>query len=113
MERIVPSPGIIADNFYIPEGTIVSIPYYVAHRDRNVFGEDAHSFRPERWLEAEPSALQQMDQSFLAVSVLSNLRDPPTYRCVVWQGQSRMSWPRIGHARAPHVLVWGVAEVRH
>ena len=71
MERIVPSPGLAASDYYIPEGTIVSTPYYVAHRDTKVFGEDAHLFRPERWLEAGESTLQRMDQSFLAVRVSS------------------------------------------
>lgn len=67
MERIVPSSGMSANGYYIPEGTIVSVAHYVTHRDTEVFGNDAHSFRPERWLEADPFKLKRMDHNFMAV----------------------------------------------
>ncbi|KAL9619347.1 MAG: hypothetical protein Q9160_006027 [Pyrenula sp. 1 TL-2023] len=66
MERIVPSPGIEASGYRIPEGTVVSVAHYVAHRDKDVYGEDADLFRPERWLEADASTLKRMDHSFMA-----------------------------------------------
>lgn len=70
MERVVPSSGMKANGYYIPEGTVVSVAHYVTHRDPEVFGEDACQFRPERWLEADPSRLKRMENSFLAVRAL-------------------------------------------
>ena len=68
MERVVPPPGLLAKGYFLPAGTIVSIPYYAAHRNTQVYGPDANVFRPERWLDADPDTLKLMDRSFLAVS---------------------------------------------
>ena len=35
-----------------PEGTTLSVPTYSLHRNKDVWGADAESFRPERWIEA-------------------------------------------------------------
>lgn len=71
LERIVPSPGIEANGYYIPEGTVVSVAHHVTHIDPEVFGEDAGLFRPERWLEGDPPTLKRMENSFMAVRALS------------------------------------------
>lgn len=42
---------------------------WVAHANRSIYGQDADSFRPERWLEDEPT-VNRMEQYFFAVSVL-------------------------------------------
>ena len=58
MWRVVPAEGggtVIADRFF-PAGTVVGINTWTAHRNREVFGDDADEFRPERWLEAEEEA---------------------------------------------------------
>lgn len=68
MERVVPSPGIIVAGHKIAPGTIVSVPYFVAHRDPSIWGSDAIIFRPERWLDQDYVNLKRMEQSFLAVS---------------------------------------------
>ncbi|BGP16320.1 hypothetical protein JCM10213v2_004322 [Rhodosporidiobolus nylandii] len=34
-------------------GTILSVPSYSIHRLKNVWGDDAEEYRPERWLESE------------------------------------------------------------
>lgn len=44
MERVVPGSGLQVDGRIIPAGTIVSIPQYVAHRDKEIYGEDAMHF---------------------------------------------------------------------
>lgn len=69
MERIVASPGMETNGYFIPEGTVVSMANFVTHRDPEVFGKDAHLFRPERWLEASTSALKRMEHNFMAVRV--------------------------------------------
>jgi cytochrome P450 len=67
MERLAP-PGSYADNYAISEGTIVSVPHHVVHRDMSVYGVDAKEFRPERWLEADAITAKCMERSFMAVS---------------------------------------------
>lgn len=38
---------------FIPKGEIVGWSLYTMHRRKDIFGEDAEDFRPERWLDAE------------------------------------------------------------
>jgi cytochrome P450 len=70
LERYVPREGATICDIKIPPGTIVSVSANVIHMDKEVFGEDADRFRPERWIDASPEQLKLMDRSFLAVSVL-------------------------------------------
>lgn len=39
---------------------------WVAARDKTVYGADAYTFRPERWLEASTEELKIMERNFLA-----------------------------------------------
>lgn len=50
MERIVPPQGAEIAGRFIPGGTIVGCSAWVFHRNKNIFGEDADVYRPERWL---------------------------------------------------------------
>jgi len=68
LERVVPANGISIAGTFIPGGTVVGICPWVLHRDKRVFGDDADTFRPERWLEASPETLRLMEKSNLAVS---------------------------------------------
>lgn len=50
-ERDVPNPGFTLPNgVFIPPGTVIGLNPYVTGRNTSVFGPDAESFRPERWL---------------------------------------------------------------
>ncbi|KAH6666236.1 cytochrome P450 [Halenospora varia] len=54
LERIVPRGGLtLPDGTILPQGTIVGMNPYVMHRNKSIFGQDADSFRPERWLRDE------------------------------------------------------------
>ncbi|KAJ6626885.1 cytochrome P450 [Mycena sp. CBHHK59/15] len=44
-----PIPGSLASQLVIPKGTILVIPVNVLQTDPEIWGEDAHLFRPERW----------------------------------------------------------------
>lgn len=53
LERIVPARGLtLPDGRFIAPGTRVGINAWVSHRNKDVYGADADSFRPERWLRA-------------------------------------------------------------
>lgn len=59
MPRIVPNGGKEIIGRYFPSGATVGINSWVAHRNREVFGNDANLFRPERWLEGKESSGQR------------------------------------------------------
>ncbi|KIX10083.1 uncharacterized protein Z518_01164 [Rhinocladiella mackenziei CBS 650.93] len=65
LERHVPKGGVTLGDHFLPEGTIVGVNPWVAARNRQVYGEDADNFRPERWLEASPEQLAAMDRASL------------------------------------------------
>ncbi|KAJ5949664.1 hypothetical protein N7454_001248 [Penicillium verhagenii] len=53
-ERVVPEGGFtLPDGRYLPAGTKVGSNPFVTGRDYGVFGEDADSFNPDRWLRSE------------------------------------------------------------
>lgn len=41
--------------FIIPKGTILTIPLNVLHVNTEMWGVDAHLFRPERWMDRSRS----------------------------------------------------------
>ncbi|KAF2201807.1 cytochrome P450 [Delitschia confertaspora ATCC 74209] len=63
LPRVVPVEGIHIDGKFIPGGTVIGTNPWVIHRDTNIFGEDAETFRPERWLEGDRG---HMDRFFIA-----------------------------------------------
>lgn len=66
LERVVPEGGIDFGGTWLPEGTVVGMNPWTAARDKATYGDDAYSFRPERWLEADDEQLKIMDRNFLA-----------------------------------------------
>ncbi|KAG6353877.1 hypothetical protein INS49_005134 [Diaporthe citri] len=51
LERVVPSPGLaLRDGRVIAPGTIVGMNQWIVSRAKDVYGDDADVFRPERWL---------------------------------------------------------------
>ncbi|MCJ1393736.1 hypothetical protein MMC18_006612 [Xylographa bjoerkii] len=50
LERIVPSEGATICGQHFSGGTVVGINAWVIHQNKSIFGEDADSWRPERWL---------------------------------------------------------------
>ncbi|GIZ48171.1 hypothetical protein CKM354_001124400 [Cercospora kikuchii] len=57
MPRVVPAEGCNIAGVDFPPGTIVGINPWVAHANKDVFGSDAESFEPDRWL-GEKSSMQ-------------------------------------------------------
>lgn len=66
LERFVPAEGAVICGRHLPGGTNISMSAPTLHYNKSIFGVDANEFRPERWLEATPDQLKNMDRSFLA-----------------------------------------------
>jgi cytochrome P450 len=64
MPRLAPGQGLQFDGKHIPAGCAIGMNPYVVQRDRDVFGEDADEFRPERWLESEEHT-RQMEKAII------------------------------------------------
>jgi cytochrome P450 len=71
LERIVPSPGIKVDGIFIPSDTRVSMNPYSVHRSKEMFGEDADCWRPERWL-CDDKMRKAMYNSLLTVKIIAH-----------------------------------------
>ncbi|KAH7072636.1 cytochrome protein [Paraphoma chrysanthemicola] len=66
--RVVPQGGVQIGEHWLPAGSNVGVNSWVAHYDKSVYGEDAHVFRPERWLEAKEQGsekLKAMEASYM------------------------------------------------
>ncbi|KAL5358774.1 cytochrome P450 [Aspergillus floccosus] len=62
LPRVVPgnlAQPFMVDGKVIPEGTIVSISAYTMNFSEELWGPDARTFNPERWLQAESKDLNQ------------------------------------------------------
>ncbi len=67
--RLVPPEGAELDGHFFPGGTSIACNGWVLHRDKEVFGQDADDFRPERWLEDEEKA-RKMERYMFQVSYI-------------------------------------------
>ncbi|KAH0565669.1 hypothetical protein GP486_000943 [Trichoglossum hirsutum] len=65
LPRVVPQGGIRIHGYFLPEGTTAGISAWVVHRDEAVFGPDADTFMPERWLKGDT---KEMDVSLMEMS---------------------------------------------
>jgi benzoate 4-monooxygenase len=64
LPRIVPEGGMSIQGHFFKEGTVLSVPSYTIHRDREVWGDDAAIYRPERWFERDNDAIQRTFNPF-------------------------------------------------
>ncbi|KAJ4005613.1 hypothetical protein NW752_002448 [Fusarium irregulare] len=65
LERVVPDGGAEICGRFFPEGTIVGINCWVAHRNTDVFGQDAAVFNPDRWLTTDTDRLSAMNRYYM------------------------------------------------
>lgn len=50
LPRVVPpGPGVELLGHHFPAGSVLSVPAYTIHHSKEIWGEDADEFRPERW----------------------------------------------------------------
>lgn len=67
LERCVPRGGIKIHGTYLAENTIIGVNCWVINRNKDIFGEDVESFRPERWIDSAPKAVQKMRLNLFTV----------------------------------------------
>ncbi|KAF5230027.1 hypothetical protein FANTH_14008 [Fusarium anthophilum] len=65
LERVVPKGGATISGCIFPEGSVVGINIWVAHRDIEVFGHDADEFSPERWLQDDVDRVALMNRFWM------------------------------------------------
>ncbi len=65
IERVVPAEGAMIAGKFIPGGTVVGCCPEVIHRNRELYGEDADRFRPERWLTEDRDRRIAMERASL------------------------------------------------
>ncbi|PLB36518.1 cytochrome P450 [Aspergillus candidus] len=66
LERIAPPGGIELCGNYFRGGTVLGVNAWVLHKDKKVFGEDAASWRPGRWVQASESERKEMERALFA-----------------------------------------------
>jgi cytochrome P450 len=54
---------------FIPEGTVIGVNCWVVNRDKSIFGQDADSFRPERWIDSDPADITKMRTNMFTVRI--------------------------------------------
>jgi len=69
--RLVPPGGAEIAGSRYPGGVEVAVNGWVLHRDKEIFGQDADVYRPERWLEDKEKA-KIMDRHMYQVRVLQH-----------------------------------------
>jgi cytochrome P450 len=67
LERRVPKGGISLHGVDLPEGTIVGVNAWALHHNKDIFGQDANTFRPERWIEGDKDVIREMKRNQFAV----------------------------------------------
>ena len=75
LEReVVSTSGLsLKDDITLPQGTSIGISPAVMNVNEKVFGNDAGSFRPERWIESTPEELAQMERCLMSFGAGSRM----------------------------------------
>ncbi|KZT27190.1 cytochrome P450 [Neolentinus lepideus HHB14362 ss-1] len=81
-QPILDTSGRLRQELIIPKGTEISVPLGCYNREKTVWGDDAHSFNPERWM--QPNASEKRGT---ALGVVGNLMtfSSGTRSCIGWR----------------------------
>jgi cytochrome P450 len=61
--KVVPPGGDVIDGKSVPAGTQIAVDFPSMGRRKDIYGEDAEMFRPERFLEASPERRAVMEKT--------------------------------------------------
>jgi cytochrome P450 len=76
MLKEVPKGGDALNGFFVPGGSEIGYCALGLQRSKQTYGDDADLFRPERWLEAEPEKLKEMNATVNLVFVYGKWECP-------------------------------------
>lgn len=62
VSRVPPKGGMIIEGTFVPESCEIGFQVYSMLRRRDIFGQDADTFRPERWLEGDAESIRNMER---------------------------------------------------
>lgn len=65
LQRVVPSGGYHISGHFFPAGTVVGVSVPAIHIDTSIFGNDAATFRPERWLDQDKEKVAIMQRYWM------------------------------------------------
>lgn len=63
MAKEVPKGGDTFKGVFLPEGTRIGYGAWGIFRREDIWGDDSHEYRPERWLESSPEKLREMEST--------------------------------------------------
>ena len=63
LDKLAPPEGVMVNGLFIPGNTNVAVNYPMMMRRKEIFGQDAELFRPERWIEAGEEKYNKMDRT--------------------------------------------------
>jgi cytochrome P450 len=74
--KTVPPGGDVINGLFVPAGTEIGVSHLSFLHSKQIFGEDAEVFRPERWIDADPEYLAKMN------SVVDLIFHSGKYQCL-------------------------------
>ncbi len=64
LPRVVPEGGMSIAGNDIVAGTTVGVHIYSLHRDSTIWGDDADTFNPDRWLDIDTEVVRRAFKPF-------------------------------------------------
>ncbi|OQV07558.1 hypothetical protein CLAIMM_11974 [Cladophialophora immunda] len=64
LERVIPPEGAEILGHKLPGGVVIGTMAPLMHQNKEVYGEDADEYRPERWFDQDTERLKLMDRTF-------------------------------------------------
>lgn len=61
--RVAPKGGDTLSGYYVPEGTFVGYNFFGLFSSKELWGEDAEIFRPDRFLEGSKEEMKKMESN--------------------------------------------------
>lgn len=91
LPRYAPEGGAQIGNYHVPEGTICGISPKPMNRSKEIFGEDADEWRPERWIASDPKQEEKIRYWNTHLTTVSNhvsryINSAALTQMAVWHG---------------------------
>ncbi|KAI0697071.1 cytochrome P450 [Cerioporus squamosus] len=121
--------GTLITELHVPKGTVAMLNLWACNTNKALWGEDAYEWKPERWLEPLPRALDearipgvysnlmsffgggrgcigfkyaQLELKVVLSVLLANFKFEPTDKDIVWN-HAGVAFPSVGKSRKPEM----------